>query len=414
MVTKAAIATGTLPKDGTAHDWSVDASWGTPDCGIFFSSYADDVTNPRDGFQLYMGLDDGTTSYSVTGLSGDNLETTETDRFNQANALNAGGSLKWDAAYAADKVTMSLTAGTTSIERRGFSLLLTGVTNQAAGVVNLGTGTSPLGVTTGFKPDLVFFICDGTPSGTSAVHNIWSFGVAHNSSADVVSMGCLAFASRDGVGTADIDHIVRSDAVASQHLWSGTTWYCTAESFATGASDNFTLTPSASASSDRVWYLAIELADPDDAYVGIIDSHTVAENKAYTGVGFTPDVVLLAGSTNTALGTGAGTGAMFVGGADGTRELGVSCRDEEAAGTSNASSYADTSNLVHCEFDDATQDAIASLSSLDSDGFTLNFSDASASARKWLAVCVGDSTAAGGLGIPIAAYHYNHNVGANL
>ena len=41
-------------------------------------------------------------------------------------------------------------------------------------------------------------------------------------------------------------------------------------------------------------------------------------------------------------------------------------------------------------------DAVADLDSFDSDGWTLNYSDGSASARKMLAFAIGDSTAGGG------------------
>jgi hypothetical protein len=102
---------------------------------------------------------------------------------------------------------------------------------------------------------------------------------------------------------------------------------------------------------------------------------------------------------------------VSVGFGDGTTERCLAVFDEEAVGTSNAGSEADTSNILRILADDGTTDAVASLNSLDSDGFTLNYSDAAAAANKILAFAIGDSTAGGGGGTTVPIFHRHY---ANL
>lgn len=170
-----------------------------------------------------------------------------------------------------------------------------------------------------------------------------------------------------------------------------TTYKITASAF---DSSGFTLTAD-TANSDKVFYLALELPNQDDAHVLFLDSATSTGNSSTTGAGFQPDFLMLLQTMCTAANTNTTTGYIGVGLADGTAEASVNACDLFNAGVTDTQSTRDASNILNLDFDDGTDDALASLNSFDSDGFTLNYSDASGTARKMLAICIGDSAAGG-------------------
>jgi hypothetical protein len=149
-----------------------------------------------------------------------------------------------------------------------------------------------------------------------------------------------------------------------------------------------------STGSDVAHYLALELADPDDAYVGIVDSKTSTGTQAYTGTGFTPQALMLWQTLNTSVGITQGS-SLSLGATDGSRHRALSIYDRDAQSTTSSASEANLSNPLFIEDNTGATDAIAAYSSFDSNGWTLNFSDGSASARKILAIAIGDSTAGG-------------------
>ncbi len=196
-----------------------------------------------------------------------------------------------------------------------------------------------------------------------------------------MSQGAVFVGSEHGVEVSNTYSMIRSDCAVGQFYQNAITWRASVS-----ANDNgFAVTPNASASSDVAYYLAIELPDPEDAYVGIVD--------AYTGAGFTPQALILAQTVATALDTSTNHGFLALGaGGPVTTERCLDYTDEDGQTETDSESEADLSNILHIKTGDAADDAIAALDSFDSDGWTLNYSDGSASARKILAIALGAST----------------------
>ena len=395
MATEAVIVTGVVPDvTSTTNDWTA-SGFGTPTAAVVFMTGANVTSNPDANAVIGIGFHDGTNDYGVGAWSEDNQATTDADRKNSddRSLIHMGtNTTDADAAFITDgiQVTTRTNGPTLEDDAYGMALLFKGTTNVKAIKQLLGTGTSAIDITSvGFKPDVVFAITCGYGSVGDTSQAIMSFGVAHNDSADSITQAYAQWASRNGVGAGDIYHDVSASKIGgSSDVVGGNAWTITVSDF---DASGFSVTPSANAANDLVYFLCIKLADPDDAYVAVIDSATATGTQAYTGTGFTPGAALLAGSTNTAVDTVQQTGGYFVGLADGTRSRGLSIFDEDAAGTTNTGSEM-TTGLLKCLLDDGTADAVATLSSMDSNGFTLNYSDGSASARKWLAFSVGDST----------------------
>lgn len=410
MAVTSCVITDTLPADSTPKSFT-RSGFGTPDAAIVIIGRANTVNNPQPEFDVSIGFWDGTNQYAASAHAIDNLDTTITSRFRYSNRIggfryhdgtNYVNIAQWTIANVTDGVQFTLTDDNTGAGHHATVILFKGLTNKKVGTFAFPGTASEVDVSdVGFKPDVVFMVdpVSGTAYSTalaeSAEGSHINFGVAHNSSADVISQAGVTFASYNAVGTSQVNTSIHDKILRR--------WYAdsTPASFTTSISafdaNGFSVTPSG-ATSSRPFYLALELPDPDDAYVGIIDSKTSTGTQAYTGVGFTPLAILLASTTETAINQSSTspTGALYFGATDGTEEQSIIWMDQDAQNVSNVASRADTANVLNLRFHDDTVDAVAAYSSFDSDGWTLNYSDGSSSARKILAFAIGDSTAGGG------------------
>ncbi|MFY9326495.1 MAG: hypothetical protein WAO76_00505 [Georgfuchsia sp.] len=307
----------------------------------------------------------------------------------------------WSAAATTDGLTLTKEEDSTTLDRYATVVLIKGVSNKKVGAFTLAGDTSAVDVTTvGFKPSVVF--AASVFNGTTADGNdaVLTFGAIHNSSADVISQCCIAYDSDGSVADSVINTSVNDDCGLRRYLADG----ASSVKLVWSAFDasGFTVTPSA-ATGAQVFYLALQLADPDDAYVGIQDSKAGTGTQAYTGTGFTPIVLGLFGNTDTAVNSTSTTptGGMSYGWTDGTTQQSIVYMDEDALATSNANSRVDQSNILNLRFDDDTVDAVAAYSSFDADGWTLDYSDGSATARKMLAIALsaGSSGATGTISV---------------
>ena len=405
MAVTSAVVTGYLPTANSSYTDFVSSGFGTPDAAIVIPVCAPSGTNPYALAQAGIGFwtsggqagcgassdDAAGTSNTGEGISSSSCVALPTSTGNAWQILASGASIT-------DGLRITKSAGTTSVARFCIVVLLKGLTNASVGQTNLpSSGTSTSITDPGFKPDMLFV--GGTcQSGTSyeAQARI-SFGVARNNSADAVTQGCVAWGDSDGQSTAQIvNSEIRDDRVLQQAISDSDSVYASVSSFdATG----FSLSYASNSFVRQYCYLAVELPDPDDGYVGIIDSKTSTGTQAHTGTGFTPVLLGLFGTTLTAVNTLATSapGSITIGAASSTSaQDSVIFGSEDGVGTSNTYSRFDTSNLLNLRDHADAVDAVAALDSFDADGFTLNYSDGSSSARKILAFAIGDSTAGGG------------------
>lgn len=399
MATKAAVVNGFLPTSGS-RSFTV-SGFGTPTAALFFYGSAVSGTNPRIDAAMGVGLwHDGGSQASSTFWSDDASATSASGRRRDASnaveiiSTSSGGlTVGYSASATTDGLTLTLSAGSTGLERFVTIVLLSGTTNESIGSVDLGTGTSAIDVTgPGFAPDLVFFItANSTATATPGASLSW--GVARKNSSGTVTQGCVAFSSVNGAADADTTTYVSGDYCVAQAESAAVSYRVTASDF---DANGFSLTPNADSGSDVVYYMALQLADADDAYVAVVDSITGTGNQAYTGTGFTPQALLLAQVLNTSTNTALGAGSLAFGAADAARTGVISTGDEDAVATTDAQTKYSTTRLVDILLETFADDTAATLSSFDSNGWTLNYSDGSASARKMLAFAIGDSTAGGG------------------
>lgn len=418
MAIETAIATGLTPTaTGTT---SYEATgFGTPQAAIVFMSRAYSGTNPAAEAGLSVGFTDGTTT-NVSGFtSDDNVGTSNTQRFSSTSQVvrsgNGGGTTNIEGAFSA-WATNGLTINYTKVDATNqyyiSVLLIKGCTNVKVATEQLST--SDVITTVGFKANLVFFHTVNNTGTTDNTNASLSFGAAHNNSSDVVTQGCIAFGSTDNQASDITTVAVYNNACIAQAYNNTVQWTSVASAF--GAS-GFTLT-AGSNPNDHSSYLAIDTGDTDGVDISVVDSPTATGVTSFEDAGFTPQSVILGASsapTVNAAHTADPMGMAF-GMFDGTTEVSMGVDHDDAAGTTDVQSNYSTNAMQLYEFGGTTHDKMheATLDSFDSLGYNLDFTTVDGTSRKWLSIAIEGAAVGGGLGIPIAAYHQNHNVGSNL
>lgn len=242
----------------------------------------------------------------------------------------------------------------------------------------LATGTAIV-TNPGFPPNILISYSAGTGGIGAGPNGDWALGFAVANSSTAV-FGCQ---NRDGVGTTVCERFHWSQrAVECFPIVGGAARADLRSVDALGFTLNWT-TVSAS-SSFYVHYLALSSSEITNATVGsfLAASSTGAQNV--TGVGFKPDTVLFfCSETRTTDPTvAAGDIENFIGAAiSSSRRWATTWVDQDAVASDQARSYQDTANCIAKLNDNAAYDAVADLTSLDTDGFTVNWSTIVAEAQ---------------------------------
>lgn len=289
---------------------------------------------------------------------------------------------------------------TTSLTREFTMIVFGGADCEAyLSEINLGTGTSPIDITApGFEPDIVFAAhCARAATGLStsaAAFGLISFGIGLNDGLD--TQRCASY--RDGSGTTTVNrqnYCVHDDCFAS-FVQGGTspsiTWTV---SIGTFDASGYSVTPSSSASSILMSSLAIKAPGLNFSLDDFL-SKTSTGTQAYTGVGFLPDALVLAGGGSTTINTPSGPNAanashynsMTMTGGDTGMYVQKSQFNVDPSVTRG---YSNADGSLISLGDAAFDDVLAGeFSSFDSDGFTLNYTTAPATAYLFMALSIAD------------------------
>lgn len=123
-------------------------------------------------------------------------------------------------------------------------------------------------------------------------------------------------------------------------------------------------------------------------FIKSITSPGATGNVAYTGIGFTPKAILFVGGAETES-TGEADARLAVGATDGTNDVAASGVSDDNAATSAVGTARANTTCINLRSSAGTLTHSASIVSLDSDGFTLNWATAGATTRVWEAICIG-------------------------
>lgn len=216
----------------------------------------------------------------------------------------------------------------------------------------------------GFEPKVIFFM--------TAASDRMAYGIAHGSSSDQWSVSMLAAG-----GQVVKSHSAQSTFLAQVNTaGSGYEWEIAMDSLDSGG---FTYDLTNSPSGDvTVRFLAIGGDDITDIASGSWDVDASTGDASVTGVGFQPELVIVAGAApDNTLGTES-EADIFFGAADFRTNQFSSClKALEGFPSEGHVRCSDDAFFLRCE-NLGHQTSKASLLSMDDDGFTYNVSDAPA------------------------------------
>jgi hypothetical protein len=292
--------------------------------------------------------------------------------------------VSWDT----DGFTLNFTVAGTALQIHYIVLGGTDLTNAFVGSFTEPIVTGNLGITgVGFRPDLVL------TTAWSQGDNVNAASLNYNMSAfaSTTKRGALAITSQDVTSPTNANSYERNDKAIVSLNSVGT--LRTEADFVSMDTDGFTLNYSTTVGSGAqpVVYLALK---GGKYWVGSDTQKTSTGTQAKTGVGFTPTGLLaFGGNKATATTIDATLAKLTVGGSDGTTQGATFNEDVDNQTTSVAAQVSDTTKVLKHATSPSTVNAEASVSSFDSDGYTLNWSTADATAREFIVIAFGSTAA---------------------
>lgn len=253
----------------------------------------------------------------------------------------------------------------------------------ASGKFNASTSTGNQSITDpGFEPKVVFFWSNRSKGASVGSNFIFGMGAAVSST----SRFYVAAVSDDGEATSNTASIHVNDAAiyavtAAQEL-------SEEADFVSMDANGFTLNWTTANNAIYIPYFALGGDDITNVAIKEFSAPTSDGTSAVTGVGFQPDLVVLMSSVTSSVTETFSPHARLSFGLATTAEQNVAAVFmEDGTSTSNTSSF---------HYDDAvflegqvneTEGTTATLTSMDADGFSLNWANTS-SAYKMYAVCI--------------------------
>lgn len=300
--------------------------------------------------------------------------------YTNATILNsASGSL------ASGGISLNFDTNTTST-RKAFVAFAGSDVTAANGSIALGTGTSAIGVNVGFQPDVVILFGDLRAVNNNTVTDVgYTFGIATGDG----TQRCVVGSEASAITTATpYQAILTNRAAASMTTGGAFSYGLTVGGF---SSTGFTVTPSASAGSQAVFYLALKFTGRS-VKIKDINTPTSTGAQAITGVGFTPQFALAvltnleATDPTFPLATDDLMGGLSFC-AIGDEQWSVTGRTDSGNPTPDTQGNMQA-NALYGSSATAIGTIVASLTSFDADGMTLNYSAAAATAKKGFALFV--------------------------
>ncbi len=258
-----------------------------------------------------------------------------------------------------------------------------GLTNVLASTFNLATGTGNQAVTgVGFQPDFVLFLFGGTAAGANDAAIAFaqlSLGIAQSSTSE----GAVVVATRDAdTANSRKRSQQRTDASILLLTNAAPPAQDAIADFVSMGVDGFTVNKSdAPAASTPIFYLALK---GGQHLAGSFTQPTTTGSQSVTGVGFQPRSLLFLSRNMTAGTTIVAPNTLSVGAGISPTARGSVWSQANNVDPSDTNSYTTTSKVITLATSPSTVDAQADLAGFSSDGFTLTWSAADATAREVL------------------------------
>jgi hypothetical protein len=380
------VVNGALPSSGTT-DYTY-AGFGTPQCAIIIATGNTAADTTTDSFQFAFGFWSASDQAGMSFSASDNRTTGVTSRQQDvSNALpvvrifSADSQVVYSFAAITDGIRASIASGSTGLNRLCAVILFKGLTAFKVGTWTQN-GTTPVTVTTGFPVHGLFSFRAGLSGTAVTTQALPSIGVAWNGSGGLVQRAMM-FGHSNNADPTIVNLVLRNDCFGGSYLGDG------------GVSDvkitisNFTSTGfdtvATTATTALMPYLAFQLDDQDDFFVGDFDAHTSVGTQALTGPGFSPQIAGFLTTAQTSFNNTetAPTGCFHFGVAGRTPAVSRAfiAMAQDNVDTSNDKSRITTNGLDY-RSSTATDRGTAFVDSWDSGGITLDYTTAATAAYK--------------------------------
>lgn len=394
-----AVAQNTLPtSNGGTADFT-SSGFGTPKCAYFYGGYGTVNGTVVSDAGLWLGFYDGTNEFG-NGFAAEDGQTT-TDTGSQGNASGAGITLlstdqTTDGTCTASWITdgVRLTCADAPPSAYLLNVLLIGgpgVSNCAVGQLTSNATLNGTASTTapGFTPDVVI----GFSRFGDAAHSRIGLGFAWRNGGTIVQRAAALY-NQGAVTTSYVaSNLVTNRLIINDLIGATATMELTSFD-----ANGFTLTTRDAGLAKTMTYLALKL-NGLSAWLGTSDSPTATGNQGVTGIGFLPQAGLMLHGEWAAVDTGYSTGngeVLGVSAFTATQSAGSAVSSDDGVGTSNEDSVTDTKA---CRLrKDGADYATCTVSSMDSDGITFNYTVAPAAVTKRALLLFQSSGGGGGGG----------------
>lgn len=404
MATTTAIVRVSAPTStGNQDITTVELGGLTPKAALFFMSGGVSDDSSADHGRIAYGATDGVVEWYMGARSEDGVGTTETTRACHTTGViglidtnaKAKDSEAEFVTFIANGIRINWT-NAPSVAHKLTVIFFAGADLEVdCDVIDTDLEDVDVNVTApGFEPDILFAgfnnrdFDSGMDDGVGG-HHEYGFGVSKNPGDSGIAEGVgQSNNDRDGQASAEVTSSVADDRSAF-HVKDGT--YRTTIEFSDFDADGFTATPRDN-DGKEFGYLALKM--PDTLFeIGIYNTPTSTGDDSKTGVGFAPDTVLFGMSffdgaltdpptvttDDFSYGISAFTDA---------EESSVSIQTQDSVGTSNTKSIADA-KAINLPQDNGAVGFKATFVSMDIDGWTLNYSNAVGTSRKFWFIAIG-------------------------
>jgi hypothetical protein len=369
----------------------------TPVAALVMSTWHRSANDPGESIhaRLAIGAMDGTTQTSAWMSSRDNSANTSTSNYQRSDQVHVqvdsgGTNLVQRAAgsFISEGIRLNYTNIVANVGQvRGTFVGFAGADVTADhGNISLGTGTSAISVTTGFQPDVVIFYGMGSSTQDAIPSDMrFFFGIALADG----TQKCVIWAEESGVADGTPYQTLYTNRCGGRlaPAGGGLTYHLTAGGF---SGTGFQVTPSASAGSQRMHYLALKL-NGRDLSLFEFDSPTSTGTQSYTAPGFMPQFALAVLTNLEAVDSVPGTTSDNQGGLGisfiGNEQWAASARIDSGAATTDTGCRLQNHALLGPSAT-ATNAIVASLTSFDATGLTLNYSAVQGTAKKGFMLCI--------------------------
>jgi hypothetical protein len=338
--------------------------------------------------RISVGFVDGTSQYTNTMSMRHGVTTAETARYQSSNdclvALDATTStVEFEAEFdrwVADGIRINITNAPSSAYYV-LAVFFSGEDVSAHVNTQLGGDQDVLLHVTdvGFQSDLIFFATVGTSM--TAVTGNAKFCLGAATQTEQASLSTYSKHGDTTVVAGTICNSTRACAENDRNL----DWALEIDNVDAAGFDMYSRDGNSGAT---IGYLALKF-DNDSADITIIDTPTATGNDAQV-VGLQPKLVMMLMSSCDAVDTielGGDSGNIGVSMFDADSEYCCMVADDDGASTTNTSSMSDDT-AVNFDSQTAANLMDASFVSMDATGFTLNYSNADGTARKWVAISI--------------------------